>query len=87
MFLETLRSSCFGSEGIHSTAKTAFRLLNAARLPIKKHQLLGVLGPPTPGGLMCSCGGLPTCSALGQPGPGSWGQGRGGFGDTEEATC
>lgn len=26
MFLETLRSSCFGSEGIHSTAKTAFHL-------------------------------------------------------------
>lgn len=69
--METLRSSCFGSEGIHSTAKAAFHLLSAARRLIKEHQLLGVGGPPIPAGLMCSCGGLPTSSAPGQAALGS----------------
>ena len=70
--METLRSSCFGSEGIHSTAKAAFYLLSAARRFIKKHQLLGAEAPPVPAGLMYSCGGLAACSAPGQAaqGPG-----------------
>lgn len=70
--METLSSSCFGSEGIHSTAKAAFHLLNAARRLIKNHQLFGVEGSPIPAGLMCSCGGLLASSAPGQAalGPG-----------------
>ena len=46
--------------------KAAFHLLRAARLLIKKHQLLRVEGPPTPAGLMGSCGGLLASSAPGQ---------------------
>lgn len=70
--METLRSSCFGYEGIHSTAKAAFHLLSAARLLIKKHQLLGVEGPPAPAGLMRSSTRLLASSAPGQAalGPG-----------------
>lgn len=90
--METLRNSCFGSEGIHATVKAAFHLLRTARLLIKKHQMLRVEGPPVPAGLMCRCRGPPASSAPGQAAP-RWewgrgtGQGRDSFRNTGETLC
>lgn len=71
------------SKGIHSTVKAAFHLLRAARLLIKKCQLLRVGGASSASGINVQSWRAPRILCSWQGSPEAWAQGQGRFRNTE----